>query len=179
MLSRMNQRRFAASAWRVRRCSSSTKRGTTTSASSTAAVRAGWSWIRRSRRNQTMATRGMPLLRTARVRGRHHRRAMRLAADIQLPNPCLVALVGAAGSGKSTFAARHFAPDEVLSSDAYRGYVAGDPANQRATHVAFAALHRTLASRLRRGRLTVVDATSVRPAARSALLRLAASENVP
>jgi predicted kinase len=99
--------------------------------------------------------------------------------EIQLPDPCLVALIGAAGSGKSTFAARHFAPDEVLSSDAYRGYISGDPADQRVTQAAFAALHRALDARLRRDRLTVVDATSVKPAARSALLRLAVAAGVP
>ena len=104
---------------------------------------------------------------------------MRDPREIRLPDPCLVVLVGAAGSGKSTFAARHFAPDEVLSSDAFRGYVAGDPTDQRATRAAFTALHRALESRLRRGLLTVVDATSVKPAARSALLRVAQAADVP
>ena len=104
---------------------------------------------------------------------------MDVAPRIQLPDPCLVALIGAAGSGKSTFAARHFAPDEVLSSDAYRGYVSGDPADQRATGTAFKALHKALATRLRRGRLTVVDATSVQAHARSALLRLASGAGLP
>ena len=45
---------------------------------------------------------------------------------ILVPDPSLVLLVGAAGAGKTTFAARHFAPDEVLSSDAYRAVVSGD-----------------------------------------------------
>ena len=80
------------------------------------------------------------------------------------PTPRLVVLVGAAGSGKSTFAARHFAPDEVLSSDAFRALIAGDPADQSATRAAFSALHRALARRLAQGRLTVVDATSVQRA---------------
>ena len=105
--------------------------------------------------------------------------AVREQREIRLPDPSLVVLIGAAGSGKSTFAARHFAPDEVLSSDAFRGYIAGDPTDQRATRAAFSALHAALELRLRRGRLSVVDATSVKPAARSALLRLALAAHVP
>lgn len=98
---------------------------------------------------------------------------------ISIPDPSLVVLVGAAGAGKSTFAARHFAPAEVLSSDAFRERIAGDPAGQAATGAAFAALHRALARRLREGRLAVVDATSVQPRARRALLRYAAAAGVP
>jgi protein phosphatase len=45
---------------------------------------------------------------------------------IDLPEPSLVVLVGASGSGKSSFAARHFAPTEVISSDFCRGLVADD-----------------------------------------------------
>ena len=45
---------------------------------------------------------------------------------LEIPDPSLVLLVGAAGAGKTTFAARHFPPDEVLSSDAYRALVSGD-----------------------------------------------------
>ena len=35
---------------------------------------------------------------------------------IELGDPCLVVLIGASGSGKSTFAARHFLPTETVSS---------------------------------------------------------------
>jgi protein phosphatase len=98
---------------------------------------------------------------------------------IELPEPSLVVLVGAAGAGKSTFAARHFAPEEVLSSDAFREAIAGDPGDQAATRPAFSALHRALARRLAQGRLTVVDATSVKRASRQDLLRRARAAGMP
>jgi protein phosphatase len=98
---------------------------------------------------------------------------------IVVPDPSLVVLVGAAGSGKSTFAARQFAADEVLSSDAYREWIAGDPADQRATRPAFAALHRELARRMARRALTVVDATNVLAHARRSLLRRATAAGMP
>lgn len=100
-------------------------------------------------------------------------------AVVRIPDPSLVALVGPAGTGKSTFAARHFAPGEILSSDAFRAAIAGDPADQRATRPAFAALHRALTRRLTGGRLTVVDATNVERHARRGLLRRAAFAGVP
>jgi predicted kinase len=99
--------------------------------------------------------------------------------EIRVPVPGLVVLVGAAGSGKSTFAARHFRPDEVLSSDAFRALIAGDPADQAATRPAFAALHRELRRRLAGRRLGVVDATNVSGRARTALLREARLAGVP
>ena len=98
---------------------------------------------------------------------------------IEIPDACLVVLVGAAGSGKSTFAARHFAPDEVLSSDAFRARIAGDQADQAATRPAFAALHAALGRRLRAGLATVVDATNVTTAARRALTGRAGAVGVP
>jgi len=95
-----------------------------------------------------------------------------------LPDPCLVVLVGAAGSGKSTLAARLFAADEVLSSDAYRGIVAGDEGDQRATKVAFSILHQELDRRLAAGRTTVVDATNVTSYARRSLVRRATAHSM-
>ena len=96
-----------------------------------------------------------------------------------LPDPCLVVLIGAAGSGKSTLAARLFRPEQILSSDAYRGLVSGDEADQRATKVAFQILHRELDRRLNAGLTTVVDATNVTAFGRRSLLRRAAAHGIP
>jgi protein phosphatase len=93
--------------------------------------------------------------------------------DLEIPERALVVLIGLPGSGKSTFAARSFAPTEVLSSDAFRAMIADDPADLDATPGAFELLHAVAARRLAGGRLTVVDATNVRPMARRPLIELA------
>ena len=92
---------------------------------------------------------------------------------ITIPELCLVALIGPSGSGKSSFAARHFRPTEVVSSDACRAMVADDDTDLAATPDAFALLNFITATRLRAGRLTVIDATSVQPQARKPLVELA------
>lgn len=97
---------------------------------------------------------------------------------IVLPEPCLVVLVGAAGSGKSTLSARLFPAESILSSDAHRGLVSGDATDQGATRTAFAILHRHLARRLADGRTTVVDATNVTSFARRSLVRRASEHGI-
>ena len=92
---------------------------------------------------------------------------------ITVPELCLVALIGPTGSGKSSFAASHFKPTEVVSSDACRAMVADDATDQAATPDAFALVNFIAATRLRAGRLTVIDATSVQPEARKSLVALA------
>ena len=49
---------------------------------------------------------------------------------IEIPEVCLVALIGGSSSGKSTFAAKHFKPTEILSSDFFRGMVCDDENDQ-------------------------------------------------
>jgi len=100
-------------------------------------------------------------------------------ARIEIPDPSVVVLIGAAGAGKSTLAARHFATGEILSSDAFRAIIAGDEADQRVTGAAFKALGRALERRLAQRQLTVVDATNLKRADRRPLLAAAARHDVP
>ncbi|OXY96756.1 polynucleotide kinase-phosphatase [Streptomyces diastatochromogenes] len=90
----------------------------------------------------------------------------------------LVVLVGASGSGKSTFARRHFKPTEVISSDFCRGLVSDDENDQSATRDAFDVLHYIAGKRLAAGRRTVVDATSVQQDSRRQLIELAKQYDV-
>lgn len=92
---------------------------------------------------------------------------------IEIPEFALVLLVGASGMGKSTFAAMHFLPTEVVSSDRMRGWIADDETDQSATGDAFDVLHYIVEKRLKNRRFTVVDATSVQPEARKSLVALA------
>ena len=102
-----------------------------------------------------------------------------MITEIEVADPSLVVLIGAAGAGKSTFASRHFGVDEVLSSDRYRKLVSGDEANQAATRAAFLRLHHDLETRLANGLLTVVDATSVQSRSRRSLVARATAAGVP
>ncbi|MEV0183523.1 polynucleotide kinase-phosphatase [Streptomyces sp. NPDC050625] len=90
----------------------------------------------------------------------------------------LVVLVGASGSGKSTFAHRHFKPTEIISSDFCRGLVSDDENDQSATRDAFDVLHYIAGKRLAAGRRTVVDATSVQQDSRRQLIELARKYDV-
>ncbi|MCU1501270.1 MAG: Luciferase-like monooxygenase, partial [Ilumatobacteraceae bacterium] len=75
---------------------------------------------------------------------------------LELPSPCLVVLVGPAGAGKSTWAARHLA-SHVVSADALRALVGEGEHDLRASADAFALLDLAVAARLRRGLTTVID----------------------
>jgi len=93
--------------------------------------------------------------------------------QINIPELSLVLMVGVSGSGKSTFAKKHFNKHEVVSSDKCRGIVSNDENKLEATDDAFDLLNYIIAKRLKRGLLTVVDATNVKPASRKKLIQLA------
>ncbi len=92
---------------------------------------------------------------------------------LTLPELSLVVLIGASGSGKSTFASTHFQPFEILSSDFCRGLVSDEENNQSASNDAFEVLHFIAAKRLATGKLTVIDATNVQQEDRRQLVAIA------
>lgn len=96
----------------------------------------------------------------------------------EIPELCLVVLIGASGSGKSTFGKKHFLPTEIVSSDYCRGILADDENDQSATEDAFELLHEIVRLRLKRGRLTVVDATNLERQHRQTLIRIAREHHV-
>ena len=97
---------------------------------------------------------------------------------LRIPELSLVVLIGVTGAGKSTFAANNFRDTEVLSSDRFRALVADDPTSQEATGDAFEVLELVAGKRLAAGRLTVIDATSVRVEDRKRLVALARAHDV-
>ena len=92
---------------------------------------------------------------------------------IEIPELCLVVLIGASGAGKSSFARRHFLPTEIISSDFCRGLVCDDEGSLAASTDAFQLVHEIASLRLKNGKLTVIDATNVQKEARAPLLALA------
>ncbi|MCU0353636.1 MAG: AAA family ATPase [Cytophagales bacterium] len=97
---------------------------------------------------------------------------------MEIPELSLVVLIGASGSGKSSFARRLFKPTEIVSSDVCRGVVSNDENSQAATPDAFDLLHYIVRKRLKNGLLTVVDATNVQKESRKPLIELARQYHV-
>jgi len=98
---------------------------------------------------------------------------------VALPDPALVVLVGASGSGKSAWAAEHYRPDEVVSSDRLRAVVGSGEHDLDASADAFALLDQIVAARLRRGLTAVVDTLGLDPVRRRGYLALARSSGMP
>jgi protein phosphatase len=99
--------------------------------------------------------------------------------NLHFPELSLLLLVGSSGSGKSSFARKHFLPTEVLSSDFFRGMISDDQGDQRVSPDAFAVLHLALEKRLKHGRFTVLDTTHLKPSSRKAAFEYAQKAHVP
>ncbi|WP_322936309.1 LLM class flavin-dependent oxidoreductase [Nocardioides bizhenqiangii] len=98
---------------------------------------------------------------------------------MRLPDPALVVLVGASGSGKSTWAAERYRPQEVVSSDALRGVVGSGNHDLDASVDAFAILEQVVAARVGRGLCTVVDTLGLDAGRRTSWLALARQAGLP
>jgi alkanesulfonate monooxygenase SsuD/methylene tetrahydromethanopterin reductase-like flavin-dependent oxidoreductase (luciferase family)/predicted kinase len=101
------------------------------------------------------------------------------AAAVTLPDPALVVLVGPSGSGKSVWAAEHYGPHEVVSSDRLRAVVGSGEHDLDASDDAFALLDQIVAARLRRGLTAVVDTLGLDTARRRSYLDLARNSGMP
>lgn len=92
--------------------------------------------------------------------------------EIKVPELSLVVLIGISGSGKSSFAKKHFKRTEILSSDECRALISDDENSQSATDDAFDVLYYIAGKRLKSGLLTVIDATNVQKESRKGLIEL-------
>lgn len=84
-----------------------------------------------------------------------------MTVDVLIPTPALVVLIGASGSGKSTWAEAHFRPGQILSADALRALVGSGEDDQTAGGEAFALLDQLLAVRMAKRLTTVIDTTGL------------------
>ncbi|WP_331726558.1 ATP-binding protein [Streptomyces uncialis] len=101
-----------------------------------------------------------------------------LPVDTTIPEPSLVCLIGAAGSGKSTWAST-WPATQVLELDRFRALVSDDAGCQESTADAVFALQAVLEARLARRKMTVVDATNCELAVRTDLIATARRHGVP
>ncbi len=90
-----------------------------------------------------------------------------------IPEFALIILIGTTGSGKTTFAKRHFKSSEILSSSHLRALIAGREDAIEVAAEAFELLLSIAGKRLARRLLTVIDASNLLPEVRKALLALA------
>jgi alkanesulfonate monooxygenase SsuD/methylene tetrahydromethanopterin reductase-like flavin-dependent oxidoreductase (luciferase family)/predicted kinase len=104
---------------------------------------------------------------------------LRRMTDVRLPDPAVVVLAGAAGSGKSTWAAERFRSTEIASSDALRAAVGSGPADLDATVDAFALLDQIVVARTKRSLTTVIDTLGLDQQRRTDYRRLARQSGLP
>ena len=99
--------------------------------------------------------------------------------SIRIAEGSLVVLVGPPASGKSTWAASHFPPHQIVSSDELRAVVGTGEHDQRASKDAFDVLDVVVERRLKRGLTTVVDSLGTEAKRRRRWIRAAAAAGRP
>jgi F420-dependent oxidoreductase-like protein len=102
-----------------------------------------------------------------------------MTGEAPLPDPALVVLVGASGSGKSTWAQQRYRRAEIVASDDLRAVVGSGRHDLGATHDAFHLLDLIVAGRMRRGLTTVLDTLGLDTERRRGYLRLARAHAMP
>ena len=100
-------------------------------------------------------------------------------AVMQLPDPAVVLLVGASGSGKSTWAAARYREVEVVASDALRAVVGSGTGDLEASEDAFRLLDQILEGRCRRGLTVVLDTLGLDPVRRAHWAAVARAAGLP
>jgi len=96
-----------------------------------------------------------------------------------LPDPCVVVLVGPGAAGKSTWAAAHFPEPAIVSSDRLRALVGAGEDDITASTDAFAVLDEVVEMRLKRRLTTVIDTLGLDTARRRHWLERARHHGVP
>lgn len=96
-----------------------------------------------------------------------------------IPDPALVVLIGASGSGKSAWAAGHYLAREIVSSDQLRSVVGSGENDLDASAEAFLLLDQIAAARTRRHLTTVVDTLGLDSGRRLSYLALARRAGLP
>lgn len=99
--------------------------------------------------------------------------------ETRLPAPCLVVLIGPGASGKSTWAAEHFAADEVVGSDRLRATVGAGEDDQGASQDAFDLLEQIVRMRISRGLTTVIDTLGFDDGRRAGWIEAAHDAGIP
>jgi protein phosphatase len=79
----------------------------------------------------------------------------------EIPDFCLVVLIGASGAGKSSFARRWFRPTEIISTDRARELIADDQSDQEVSSDAFDLARFIVEKRLKHQKRAVIDTTNV------------------
>lgn len=100
-----------------------------------------------------------------------------MSPTIEIDPRTLLILVGASGSGKSTFVRRFFPETAIVSTDRCRALISDDERNQAVSGPAFDLFYNIIDKRLALGRTTVADSTALRAEYRIALRDIARKHN--